>query len=220
MLVFAMRGYENLQATATSYRDSSRGAPILIVDGAAVDLKFMRLLLTYEGYAVRTTASAEEALRLLADLRPELVITDIRLPGIDGLELARRIKQDPRSARIKVMALTNRTAGGEEQQALAAGCDGCIPKPVETTVLTARLRQMLHRPAPLPALPAPGLGPAPLRPIPKHVANGLRGKAIALVGFPRTHTAFLGSTLGEVHARPCSSRSLRTRLPSPGRIAT
>jgi hypothetical protein len=59
------------QATATGYCDSSRGAPSLIVDGAAVDLKFMRLLLTYEGHGVRTTASAEEALKQLADLRPE-----------------------------------------------------------------------------------------------------------------------------------------------------
>jgi CheY-like chemotaxis protein len=150
----AMRGHEVLRATATAHRDGSRGTSILIVDGAAVDLKFMRLLLTYEGYAVRTTASAEEALQLLCDLRPELVLTDIRLPGIDGLELARRIKQDPRNGAIKVVALTNR-ANGEEQKALTAGCDGCIPKPIETTVLTARLRQLLYRPAPLPALPSP-----------------------------------------------------------------
>src|SRR5438477_10414577 len=66
------------------------GEPILVVDDAPVDLKFMRLVLAHEGYAVRTAGSAEEAFEMLTGFRPELILADVRLPGMDGLEMTRR----------------------------------------------------------------------------------------------------------------------------------
>src|SRR3979409_2063370 len=108
------------------------GEPILLVEHAPVDLKFMRLVLAHEGYAVRTAGSAEEAFEMLSGFRPDLILADARLPGMDGLELARRIKRDPRTQSIKVMVLTALAGTAENNIALAAGCDGCLSKPLDT----------------------------------------------------------------------------------------
>ena len=70
------------------------GEPILIVDDTPVNLKLTRILLVNEGYKVLTANSAEEALELLRSYHPFLVLADIQLPGIDGLELTRRIKRN------------------------------------------------------------------------------------------------------------------------------
>jgi len=135
------------------------GARILVVDDTPVNLKLTRTLLEYEGYEVHTAASAEEALGLLADVHPRLVLADIQLPGIDGLEMTRRIKADPRTAGTLVIALTAYAVKGAEEKARAAGCDGYITKPIDTRTLGARLRAYLEGqpapPAPAETVPAP-----------------------------------------------------------------
>src|SRR5579863_685759 len=78
------------------------GAPILLVDDSPVSLKLMRLLLTYEGFDVRTAERAEDALQMLESFRPALVLTDIRMPGMDGVEMTRRIKSNRRTSAIRV----------------------------------------------------------------------------------------------------------------------
>src|SRR6202158_2979569 len=101
--------------------------PILIVDDTPVNLKLTRILLVNEGYHVQTAASAEEALELLGGgYIPDLILADIQLRGMDGLEMTRRIKCDPRTRDITVVALTAFAMKGDEQKALAAGCDGYI----------------------------------------------------------------------------------------------
>jgi two-component system, cell cycle response regulator DivK len=135
------------------------GEPILIVDDTPVNLKLTRILLVNEGYDVLTAASAEEALELLRGFHPDLVLADIQLPGIDGLELTRRIKQNESTRDITVVALTAFAAQGDEQKALDAGCDGYITKPIDTRALGSRIRSYLERraesrdetPAPRPA---------------------------------------------------------------------
>ena len=82
------------------------GEPILIVDDTPVNLKLTRILLVNEGYKVMTAASAEEALELLRSYHPQLILADIQLPGIDGLELTRRIKKNEETRDITVVALT------------------------------------------------------------------------------------------------------------------
>ena len=76
------------------------GEPILIVDDTPVNLKLTRILLVNEGYKVMTAASAEEALELLRSYHPRLILADIQLPGIDGLELTRRIKKNEQTRDI------------------------------------------------------------------------------------------------------------------------
>lgn len=68
---------------------------ILIVDDNVINLKLLRVLLAAEGYEVRTAAAAEQALTVLEELHPDLILMDIQLPGIDGLELTRQLKSDP-----------------------------------------------------------------------------------------------------------------------------
>jgi DNA-binding response OmpR family regulator len=119
------------------------GAPILVVDDSPVSLKLIRLLLTYEGFEVRTSGHAEEALQMLHTFRPALVLTDIQMPGMDGLEMTRRIKSDRRTSAIKVVALTASTSRLDSERALAAGCEVCIVKSEDTATLAARVRGLL-----------------------------------------------------------------------------
>ncbi len=121
------------------------GEPILVVDDTPVNLKLTRILLVNEGYKVLTAASAEEALDLLRSYHPRLILADIQLPGIDGLEMTRRIKQDERTRNITVVALTAFAMKGDEQRALEAGCDGYITKPIDTRTLGFHIRELLER---------------------------------------------------------------------------
>jgi two-component system cell cycle response regulator DivK len=130
------------------------GEPILIVDDTPVNLKLTRILLVNEGYKVMTAASAEEALELLRSYHPQLILADIQLPGIDGLELTRRIKKNVETRDITVVALTAFAMKGDEQKAVEAGCDGYITKPIDTRSLGARIREHLNRRAEAQGTPA------------------------------------------------------------------
>src|SRR5688572_21704048 len=82
------------------------GEPILIVDDNAQNLKLVRVLMASEGYDVRTAVDAEGALALLETFTPRLILMDLQLPGMDGLELTRQLKADPVRSSISIVALT------------------------------------------------------------------------------------------------------------------
>jgi CheY-like chemotaxis protein len=107
-------------------------ALIMIVDDNPVNLKLVRVLLTKQGYQVCTAMDAEEALLTLESVHPHLILMDVQLPGIDGLTLTRQLKADPRTQDILIIALTAYAMKGDEQKARDAGCDGFIPKPIDT----------------------------------------------------------------------------------------
>jgi two-component system cell cycle response regulator DivK len=112
------------------------------------------MLLVNEGYTVLTAASAEEALELLRSYHPRLILADIQLPGMDGLEMTRLIKRDEATRDIAVVALTAFAMKGDEQKAIDAGCDGYITKPIDTRTLGEKIRQLLSgRGEPAPAAP-------------------------------------------------------------------
>ncbi|MGH7440539.1 MAG: response regulator [Polyangiaceae bacterium] len=113
------------------------GEPILIVDDNAANLKLARILLQGEGYEVRTAVDAEEAVRILSTFTPRLILMDIQLPGMDGLELTRRLKADARTKDIVILALTAYAMKGDEEKARAAGCDGYVAKPIDVGSLPA-----------------------------------------------------------------------------------
>src|SRR5512132_3161552 len=119
---------------------------ILVVDDTPVNLKLTRILLTHEGYDVRTANSGPEALELLKTFHPRLILADIQMPGMDGLEMTRRIKADPQKRDILVVALTALAMQGDEERARAAGCDGYITKPIEPRALGERIRGYLTTP--------------------------------------------------------------------------
>ena len=111
------------------------GEPILIVDDNATNMKLARILLASEGYDVRTAADAEEALNVLKEFYPRLILMDVQLPGIDGLELTRRLKSDPATQDITILGLTAYAMKGDKERIIAAGYDGYIPKPIDTRTL-------------------------------------------------------------------------------------
>lgn len=117
---------------------------ILVVDDNEVNLKLLRLLLESEGHAVRTASSAVEALALLEqEARPQVILMDIQLPGMDGLELTRRLKADPRYGDIPVIAVTANAMKGDADRALAAGCDDYLTKPIDLEILLATIEARL-----------------------------------------------------------------------------
>lgn len=120
------------------------GETILVVDDTPVNLKLTRILLTHEGYDVRTANSGPEALAILETYHPRLILADIQMPGMDGLEMTRRIKADPRNRDILVVALTALAMAGDEEKAIEAGCDGYITKPIDTRALGDKIREYLQ----------------------------------------------------------------------------
>ena len=107
------------------------GTSILIVDDNTQNLKLARVVLANEGFDVHTASNAEDALQLLRTITPRLILMDIQLPGMDGLELTRRLKADPATRAIRVIALTAYAMKGDDEKAFAAGCDGYITKPID-----------------------------------------------------------------------------------------
>ncbi|MEZ0228283.1 MAG: response regulator, partial [Planctomycetota bacterium] len=129
------------------------GEPILIVDDNAANLKLARVLLVGEGYDVKTANDAEQAIALLETWKPRLILMDIQLPGMDGLELTTKLKADPRTNDIVVVALTAYAMRGDEQKARAAGCDGYIAKPIDPDTLPRSVAEHLGTSATAPAPP-------------------------------------------------------------------
>ena len=124
------------------------GERILIVDDNPQNLKLARVLLAGEGYEVRTAVDAEEALHVLDRFAPIAILMDIQLPGMDGLELTRRLKADVARRHILILALTAYAMKGDEEKAMAAGCDGYITKPIDTVTLPQVVAEHIARAAP------------------------------------------------------------------------
>ncbi len=122
------------------------GETILVVDDSAVNLKLAAAVLRSEGYRVLLAASAEQALMTLRTTVPDLALVDVQLPGMNGLELTRAIREDFRTRQLLVVVLTASTELECEQQAYEAGCDGFISKPIDTRTLGTRLRSFLGAP--------------------------------------------------------------------------
>ena len=118
---------------------------ILVVDDNPLNLKLTRILLAAHGYEVRTAMDSKAALAVLDTFQPRLILMDIQMPGMNGLELTRRLKADPSTRDIVVLALTAYAMKGDEHRAREAGCNGYIAKPIDTRSLPAVVREYLER---------------------------------------------------------------------------
>lgn len=118
-------------------------AAILIVDDNPSNTKLLAFLLQSRGYDVRTAANAEDALSAIAERPPRLILMDIQLPGMDGLSLTRQLKADPATRDISIIAATAYAMKGDQERALAAGCDGYITKPIDTRKLPVDIARFL-----------------------------------------------------------------------------
>nr|HEX4318605.1 response regulator [Kofleriaceae bacterium] len=109
--------------------------PVLIVDDNPTNLKLVAYLVRAHGYEVHTAMDAASALDSIQEVRPKLILMDLQLPGVDGLELTRRLKADPETCNITIVAVTAYAMKGDQERALAAGCDAYVTKPIDTRAL-------------------------------------------------------------------------------------
>ena len=108
------------------------GEKILIVEDNPMNMELATDLLEASGYVVIQTGVAEEGIELARAESPDLILMDISLPGMDGLEATGVLRQDPTTKDINVVAMTAHAMKGDEEKALAAGCAGYITKPIDT----------------------------------------------------------------------------------------
>ena len=121
------------------------GEMVLVVDDNPINLKLVKVLLSLEGYNVQTAIDAKETIKILKTFRPNLILMDIQLPGMDGLELTRIIKAAPLLKNIIIVALTAYAMKGDDEKAFAAGCDGYIAKPIDTQSLPKLIASYLEK---------------------------------------------------------------------------
>jgi CheY-like chemotaxis protein len=121
---------------------------ILIVEDNPANQLLVSAVLEREGYRLELAGSAVEARAVLARARPDLILMDIQLPGMDGLTFTSELKADPVSAGIPVVALTALAMAGDRERALAAGCIGYISKPINTRTFADEVRGYLLTKAP------------------------------------------------------------------------
>jgi two-component system cell cycle response regulator DivK len=120
---------------------------ILVVDDNLDNRELTQILLECEGFEVRLAEDAAQALRMFETYRPKLLLVDVQMPGMDGLELTRRLRRDPSSQDAIVVALSAYAMAAEKANALAAGCDGYITKPINTRTFASAVRRYLEVPA-------------------------------------------------------------------------
>jgi two-component system cell cycle response regulator DivK len=120
-------------------------ARILVIEDNPSNAKLAVFLLTRAGHEVHSVPDAEEGLRLAQAERPDLVIMDVQLPGIDGLTATRRLRADPATRALKVLALTAFAMKGDEQKIMDAGCDDYLAKPYQYGDLLQRVEALLAR---------------------------------------------------------------------------
>lgn len=118
--------------------------PILIVDDHPLNLKLARVVLAGEGFDVSVAENVPDARETIARRKPRLILMDIQLPGVDGLQFTRELKADPKTVDIVVVALTSYAMRGDEERALAAGCQGYLSKPIDTRSLGRTVAQYLR----------------------------------------------------------------------------
>ncbi len=121
---------------------------ILVVEDNAQNRELVTDLLTFAGMRVLLAEDAETALELAASEAVDLVLMDVSLPRMDGLEAARRLKSNPATARLPVIALTAHAMKGDRERILAAGCDGYLTKPIDTRGFADAVARFLPAAAP------------------------------------------------------------------------
>ena len=116
---------------------------IMIVEDHPVNLKLAKDLLEMDGFEVISCTDAESAIALLKDLQPDMILMDVGLPCIDGLELTRILRADKKTTDIKIVAVTAFSMKSDKDKVLDAGCDGYISKPINTRTFATQIMEFL-----------------------------------------------------------------------------
>jgi diguanylate cyclase (GGDEF)-like protein len=129
----------------TEQGTGSSGERLLVVDDDPFIARLLEIELTAAGFSVRVGNDGQQALDLVAQEHPDLIITDVMMPHVDGFELTRLLRQDPRTAGISIIILTARGLSADKLEGFAIGADDYIVKPFDTPELLARVRGVLRR---------------------------------------------------------------------------
>ena len=118
---------------------------ILVIEDNSKNLKLVRDVLEYAGYEIIEATTGEDGTRLAAESVPDLVLMDLQLPGIDGTEALRILRENPKTHAIPVVAVTAFAMDADRERALRAGFDGYVEKPISVRGLPEQVRSFLSR---------------------------------------------------------------------------
>jgi two-component system cell cycle response regulator DivK len=118
-------------------------ARILVIEDNAINMKLTVALLERVGHEVLQATDAEKGVRMAGEQLPQLILMDIQLPGMDGLEATRLLRGAAATKSLKIVALTALAMGGDRERIVAAGCDGYISKPIRYRELLDVVGQMV-----------------------------------------------------------------------------
>ncbi len=116
---------------------------ILVIEDNPVNLELVLAILEPVGCQILTAGTAEVGLQIARTERPDLILLDVHLPGMSGYEVAPRLKADPATTAIPIVAVTAQAMRGEETRARDAGCDALLTKPVDADLLRKTVRRLL-----------------------------------------------------------------------------
>ena len=112
----------------------------LVVDDNAINIELAVFILRAQGFEVASAGSADEAIDRTSSFRPDVILMDIQMPDVDGLQAVRRLRADPATRDVVVIAFTAYAMKGDEQKLRAAGCDGYIAKPIDVATFGQTVR--------------------------------------------------------------------------------
>jgi two-component system cell cycle response regulator DivK len=116
---------------------------ILLVEDNELNRDMLSRRLSKRGYQVEVAVNGAQGIEMARSLAPDLILMDVGLPGIDGLEATRRLKAEPGTSAIPIVALTANAMFGDQEEALAAGCDEYDTKPVDISRLVGKIQTLL-----------------------------------------------------------------------------
>ncbi|HGJ63923.1 TPA: response regulator [bacterium] len=119
---------------------------ILVVEDNDKNRKLVRIILQSKGYELMEATTAEEAINQLKENIPDLILLDIQLPQMDGLELTKKIRDQKETKDIPIIALTAYAMKGDKERILEAGCDDYISKPIDTRQLPIKIAEIISKP--------------------------------------------------------------------------
>ena len=121
---------------------------ILVVEDNLANQLLTTMVLNRDGFETAVAESAEDALVFMKSRRPDLILMDVQLPGMDGLTFASTLRSVPEAAGVPVVALTSHAMRGDRERAIAAGCVGYLSKPIDTRTLSDELRALIKQSQP------------------------------------------------------------------------
>ena len=114
---------------------------VLLVEDNPLNLELATDLLEASGFEVISAQTGEAGIKLAREAQPDLILMDLSLPGMDGIEATKALKADAQTSGIPIVAVTAHAMKGDEQKALAAGCEGYVTKPIDTRMFPVLVTQ-------------------------------------------------------------------------------